>query len=75
MATGLKKQNTGMSQDSGNSGANNSLSISDNVIVLEKQFKNKKAHTGDIQDIIKISDSEYLTSSNDMSFKIWDKDL
>jgi hypothetical protein len=75
MATGLKKQNTGMSQDSGNSGANNSLSISDNVIVLEKQFKNKKAHTGDIQDIIKISDSEYLTSSNDMSFKIWDKEL
>lgn len=48
MATGLKKQNTGMSEDSGNSGANNSLSISDNVIVLEKQFKNKKAHTGDI---------------------------
>ena len=75
MATGLKKQNTGMAQDSGNSGANNSLSISDNVIVLEKQFKNKKAHTGDIQDIIKISDSEYLTSSNDMSFKIWDKEL
>jgi hypothetical protein len=37
-----------MSEDSGNSGANNSLSISDNVIVLEKQFKNKKSHTGDI---------------------------
>lgn len=64
-----------MSQDSGNSGANNSLSISDNVIVLEKQFKSKKSHTGEIQDMIKISPSEFLTSSNDMSFKIWDKDL
>lgn len=64
-----------MSQDSGNSGVNNSLSISDNVIVLEKQFKSKKCHTGEIQDLIKISGSEFLTSSNDMSFKIWDKDL
>jgi len=25
--------------------------------------------------MIKISPSEFLTSSNDMSFKIWDKDL
>ena len=25
--------------------------------------------------MIKISDSEFMTSSNDMSFKIWDKEL
>ena len=64
-----------MSQSSGQSGANNSLPISDNVIVLEKEFKSKGSHHGEIKCMLKISDSEFLTSSDDMSFKIWDRDL
>ena len=54
---------------------NNSLPISDNVIVLEKEFKSKGSHSGEIKCMLKISDSEFLTSSDDMSFKIWDRDL
>lgn len=65
-----------MSDGSGVSGANNnSMSISDNVIVLEKQFKTKKSHIADIKCMLKVSDTEFLTSSDDMSIKIWDKDL
>jgi WD40 repeat protein len=51
------------------------IPISDNVIVLEKEFKTKKGHTDKITCLSKISDSEFMTSSLDMSFKIWDKDL
>lgn len=49
--------------------------ISDHVIVMEKEFKSKQAHTGKITCMTKISDTEFMTSSEDMSFKIWDKDL
>jgi WD40 repeat protein len=49
--------------------------ISDAVIVMEKEFKSKMAHTRRITCLTKISDSEFVTSSEDMSFKIWDKDM
>ena len=42
---------------------------------MEKEFRNKMAHTGKITCLIKISDTEFLSSSDDMSFKVWDKDL
>lgn len=60
---------------SGASGKNASLPISDNVIVLEKEFNKKRCHTGKITCLIKISDSEFLTCSDDKSFKVWDRDL
>ena len=51
------------------------MPISDNVIVIEKEFKSKKAHTERITCLAKISPSEFITSSEDMSFKIWDRDM
>ena len=62
---------------SDNSETSNSkhLPISENVMVLEKEFKSKRSHSGNITCMRKISDSEFMTSSEDMSFKVWDKDL
>lgn len=62
---------------SDNSETSNSkhLPISENVMVLEKEFKSKRSHCGNITCMRKISDSEFMTSSEDMSFKVWDKDL
>lgn len=51
------------------------MSISDKVIVMEREFKSKAAHRGNISCMIKVSNTEFITSSDDMSFKIWDKDL
>lgn len=44
-------------------------------MVLEKEFKTKKGHTDKITCLSKTSPSEFMTSSLDCSFKIWDKDL
>lgn len=74
MSIPLKKRNTGASVSS-TASASMSMPISDNVIVLEKEFKTKKAHTGRITCMTKINDSEFMTSCEDQSFKIWDKDL
>jgi len=49
--------------------------ISDHVIVMEKEYKSKLAHTGNITCMTKISKTEFVTSSEDNSFKIWDKDM
>ena len=68
----LQKQNT---QSSVNSGPQQQLSISESVIVMEKEFRSKKSHKGKITCLLKISPSEFFTSSDDMSFKVWDKDL
>jgi hypothetical protein len=72
----LKKQNTGMSEGSAATDRNSKQTpISEKVIVMEKEFKNRKAHRGNITCMRKISDTEFMTSSDDHSFKIWDKDL
>ena len=49
--------------------------ISEKVIVMEKEFKNRKAHKGNITNMRKISDTEFMTCSDDQSFKVWDTDL
>ena len=51
------------------------MPISENVIVMEKEYKTKKSHKGKINCISKISDTEFMSCSDDMSFKVWDKDL
>lgn len=51
------------------------MPISENVIVLEKEFKSKKMHKGKINCLTKISDTEFMSCSDDKSFKVWDKDL
>lgn len=51
------------------------MPISDNVIVLEKEFKTRKGHSDNIECITRLNDSEFLSCSLDQSFKVWDKDL
>ena len=70
----LKKQVTGASQSSSAS-ATMQVPIGENVIVMEKEFKTKAAHAERITDLTKVSPSEFLSSSEDCSFKVWDKDM
>jgi WD40 repeat protein len=42
---------------------------------MEKEFKNRKSHNGNITNLRKISDTEFMTCSDDQSFKVWDNDL
>ena len=51
------------------------MDISENVVVMERSFKNKKAHKGNITHLSKISDTEFMSCSDDKSFKVWDADL
>ena len=46
--------------------------INDSTIVTEKEFKSKQSHTERITCQTKINESEFITSSEDCSFKIWD---
>jgi len=39
---------------------------------MEKEFKSKKSHQDEICCLTKISDTEFISSSLDQSFKIWD---
>ena len=45
------------------------------VIVLEKEFKYNKGHKGDIKCMCKTTETEFVTCSDDMSIKMWDRDL
>jgi len=42
---------------------------------MEKEFRSKKCHSGNITCLARISDTEFLSCSDDMSFKIWDRIL
>jgi len=75
MASRIKKQDTNASNSSNNSAPQQQMPISDNVIVMEREFKSRRSHSGNISCLVKISETEFITSSDDMSFKIWDKDL
>jgi WD40 repeat protein len=70
----LKKQGSDVSEKSSIS-STMKTELSGNVVVIEKEFRNKKAHSGEITQLLKISDAEFVTSSQDNSFKVWDKDL
>lgn len=70
----FKKQITGKSSDDGN-GECQEMSISDNVIVMEKSFKNKRAHKGNITHLTKISETEFMSCADDQSMKVWDYEL
>ena len=73
----LQKQSTGVSQSSKASAQQNNMpGGGDNVIVMEKEFRsNKKGHSGKITCLAKISDTEFISCSEDMSFKVWDRIL
>ena len=55
---------TGKSSDN-EAGSCQEMSISDNVIVMEKSFKNKRAHKGNITHLTKISATEFMTCADD----------
>jgi|TARA_B110000503_G_scaffold123416_1_gene188985 hypothetical protein len=65
MATALQKQTSNVSGGSMKSGPEQSMPISDNVIVLEKEFKSKKGHSDEIECMTKLNDTEFLTCSLD----------
>lgn len=64
MAT-LQKQTSNVSGNSVKSGPELSMPISDNVIVLEKEFKSKKGHADDVECITYLNGSEFLSCSKD----------
>lgn len=43
--------------------------------MLEKEFKSRQSHHDKVTCLTKISDSEFITSSEDKSLKIWDKHM
>ena len=74
MEAALKKQDTGVSGSSRDTGpVQNHPGGADNVIVMEKEFRSKKCHSGNITNLARISDTEFLSCSDDMSFKVWDR--
>ena len=52
---------------------NKKTNVNKNVVVREREFKSTTTHTDIVTGITTISDDEFLTSSRDMSLKIWDK--
>lgn len=43
-----------------------------NMIVIEKQYMTKLSHASKITGIVKLSDTEVISVSEDMNFKVWD---
>jgi len=70
----LKKQTSTVTEKSQQS-ESMQVPISDNVVVMEREFKSQKAHSDCITNMLKIDDSSVVTSSLDKSFKIWDRHL
>jgi hypothetical protein len=42
---------------------------------MERSLKSKKAHTGKMRCLLPVTATEFFTSSDDMSFKVWDSNL
>ena len=51
------------------------INISDSVIVIEKEFKNDSSHRDMITGIRDLNDLEFITCGVEMAFKVWDKSL
>lgn len=49
--------------------------VSNNVVVREREFKSTSTHQDTVTGIAYVNESEFLTSSNDKSMKLWDKHL
>ena len=48
---------------------------SNDFVVIEKEFQSDRTHQDKVTGIVYINESEFLTSSVDMSLKLWDKFL
>lgn len=49
--------------------------ISNDFTVMEREFKSDRTHQDKVTGLVYINESEFLTSSLDMSLKLWDKHL
>ena len=49
--------------------------ISKNVVVREREFKSDSTHQDIVTGIAYVNGSEFLTCSQDLSMKLWDKHL
>ena len=65
MANTVKKS----TQDIGSS-----IKISEQVLVVEKEYKNDKTHKDLITGIENLNEQEFITCGVENSFKVWDKD-
>ena len=50
-----------------------SSSISDQVVVIEREFKSQAVHKDTVTGIVDLGETEFLTTGLDNSLKIWDK--
>ncbi len=58
-----------------NSECDQTIKISDNIIVIEKEFKNDSSHKNLITGIKDLNEFEFLTCGVEMALKVWDKSL
>ncbi len=49
--------------------------ISNDFTVMEREFKSDRTHQDKVTGLVYINETEFLTSSLDMSLKLWDKYL
>jgi len=68
MANTVKKT----TQDIKDSGS--AIKISEQVLVVEKEYKNDKTHKDLITGIENLNEQEFITCGVENSFKVWDKD-
>lgn len=51
------------------------ITVSDNIIVVEKEFKNDSTHKDQITGVKDLNEFEFLTCGVEMAMKVWDKSL
>ena len=49
--------------------------MSNDFTVMEREFKSDRTHQDKVTGLVYINETEFLTSSLDMSLKLWDKHL
>ncbi len=64
-----------MKAEKGAADKDQTISISDKILVVEKEFKNDQTHRDLVTGIIDINELEFLTCGVEMSMKVWDKSL
>ena len=63
-------------KDNSNGSENDhAISVSENIIVIEKEFKNDSTHRDLITGIKDLNELEFLTCGVEQCMKVWDKSL
>lgn len=58
-----------------NPSGDQTIKISDRILVVEKEFKNDSSHRDLITGIMDLNDLEFMTCGVEMALKVWDKSL